>query len=519
VHLPDEKVLVSRQHARIMRDQDGYWLVNLSANKTLLNGRAFDGPTPLRQGDRISILDFELIFEDDPDPTPPEPRYRAVADGGANDATPELTGAAATAVINFGLAVGRASLCRADLLEKVGPLLASVFPAAQTVGVMLRLADARRGLRLESCHPSEGRTGELEPDACVARECLEKGRGALCVRLHAPREPDAVLGSAMVAPLADEAGAFGAVWVAASERCFGPNDLRLLGRLADLVAVALEIGRAHQAAVAQALLAGDNAIARRIQMEFLPRSLPQANGYEFFKYYKPVQAVGGDYFDFIWLPDRRLAVLVADVSGKGVPAALLMSRFSAEARYCLTAHARDLGRGVATLNVAMSEVVGERYVTLLACVLNPSTHRVEIVCCGHESPWLLRAGSARFDYVIDRDQVGDIIGLNSASSYVPIHVELKPGDQLLLFTDGVTDARDARGKTFGVGRLHDIAARLHPSNPAGLSAKALGQLVINDVLDHVGEQPQADDITLVCFGRDRADGDSDTTTNDLPPVS
>jgi serine phosphatase RsbU (regulator of sigma subunit) len=513
---------VSKEHAAIIRDQSGYSIENRSKkNYTELNARIITDLMPLRQGDRITIFDFLLLFEDDPEPPPPCPRYRIVASWRDCAAAPEAFGEALVkTTVEFARAVCQLSLRRADLLEQIGPLLSGVFPAAKTIGVMLRMADPKRQLRLEACHPAEGRAEELDPDPCVAHDCVQNRSGALCVALAEPADqgPIPAHASAMAAPLAGDVGVFGVVWVAAPTRCLALPDLQLLCWLANLIATALENAQSHQTAISNALLAGDNKIARRIQMEFLPRVVPQVNGYEFFKLYKPALSIGGDYFDFIWLPDRRLAVLVADVAGKGVPAALLMSRFSAEARYCLTLNAHDPARAVQRLNAAMSEVVGERFVTLVACILTPSSHRVEVVCCGHEPPWLLRAGSAKFDYTVDSERVGNPVGVLADSNYVSVHVKLDLGDNLLLFTDGITDARDSDDRVFGVDRLHGIPARVQASNRPGLSAKALGQLVINEVMDHVAEHPQADDITVVCFGRAAEDGGSDLTTDEMGPA-
>lgn len=521
VRFPNDDPRVSHIHARIIRDQSGYWIENKGKNGTGLNNRLLSERSPLRDDDRISILDYELLFKDDPIPPLPPPRFAVVARVAHGGLPSSIVIDRLPALYDFCRFAVESTLRRADLLEQVGPRIHDVIPEAETICILLERAGSQASLQIEIGFPLEGRATSLEPDLCVAASCLEAADGLLCEPIGVTRNSESAetAGSAMVVPLkTKEADTFGALWLAASTNAFRVEHVQLLQALADVLALALENGRSHETSIADALRAGDNKIARRIQKEFLPRSGPNVNDYSFFHYYEPALSVGGDYYDYIWLPHKRLAILVADVAGKGVPAALLMSRLSAEARYCLMAHPNNLGKAIEELNNGLSDVLGERFITLAVCVLTPSLHRVEIACAGHEPPRILRAGTQILELAIDTSTTGSALGFVKGEAFFTREIQLEPGDNLLLFTDGVTDARDSEGNSFGLEPLLNVPLRSHLSPQQNFSATSLGQSVINEVLDHIADHPQFDDITLVCFGRERENvSDTGVSTRELPP--
>ena len=137
------------------------------------------------------------------------------------------------------------------------------------------------------------------------------------------------------------------------------------------------------------------AMARDMQLHFLPQRQPSLPNYQFFHFYRAAEEVGGDYFGYIPLPDGRLALALGDVSGKGVPAALLMARLCSDTRACLI-DAATPAEGVARLNNEVLEpILGGRFVTFVLCVLDPIRHEVTIVNAGHPSPLLRRAESGK----------------------------------------------------------------------------------------------------------------------------
>ena len=153
--------------------------------------------------------------------------------------------------------------------------------------------------------------------------------------------------SVMCAPLliADGQG-FGVIQLDTQDRNakFTEDDLKLLVGVTNQASIAMENAKLHQDLVDQERAKRDLELAHQVQFSFLPKYLPALPGYEFFAHYEPALAVGGDYYDFIPLAGQRLAIMVGDVAGKGVPAALLMAKLSGDARYCLLTETRP-GRG------------------------------------------------------------------------------------------------------------------------------------------------------------------------------
>ncbi len=192
----------------------------------------------------------------------------------------------------------------------------------------------------------------------------------------------------------------------------------------------------------------DLELARQVQLSFLPKSVPEVPGYEFYAHYKSAQEVGGDYYGFIPLPDGRLAMALGDVAGKGVPAALLMAKLSSETRYCLSTEP-DAATAVSKLNDLLCEFAGEadRFVTLAMLVLDPLRHTITMVSAGHSSPLLYRPGVA-LEEVVSNDVTGLPLGIMEGYAYEACQRVLQPGDSLLIFTDGVTDMLDPNSKQF-----------------------------------------------------------------------
>ena len=219
VRFPWHETWISRDHARITRDQSGYWIENKGKNQTLLNGRRIEERTPLRHGDRLVISKYELLFEDDPDLPLPIPRFQIVSRL-QNHSRPGLSPEAPLpAVFDFCRLACQHSLRRTELIDQAGAMLKAVFPAAETIGVLLQRAGLQGRIQVEVCFPLEGRSASLEPDPCMASECLETHLALLCVRLGQSKKDESTdtNGSAMAVPLSTDAIApFGVLWLAAS---------------------------------------------------------------------------------------------------------------------------------------------------------------------------------------------------------------------------------------------------------------------------------------------------------------
>jgi serine phosphatase RsbU (regulator of sigma subunit) len=310
--------------------------------------------------------------------------------------------------------------------------------------------------------------------------------------------------SVICAPLISNEGTpLGAIQLDSKDRGkkFVMDDLNLLTIVANLAGVAIEKARLHETVLTREKEAKEIELARKVQLGFLPQTLPVVEGYEFFSHYSPAQTVGGDYYDFITLPGGRVAVVLGDVAGKGVPAALLVAKLSSEVRFCLLT-VPDLAEAACLLNEQMIQGgLGDRFVTLALMILDPKAHTVSIVNAGHMSPKLYKAATGELVDAISLDATGLPIGTLPGYPFEMATVKLAPGDSLAVFTDGVTDAMNQAGEMFGndktdAGLLPDHATAAEPHLP-----KAMGNKLVAAVRAHANGQPQNDDIAVVAFGR------------------
>jgi phosphoserine phosphatase RsbU/P len=226
--------------------------------------------------------------------------------------------------------------------------------------------------------------------------------------------------------------------------------------------------------------------AREIQESLLPKQIPQLPGFEVATAWQPARAVGGDYFDVLKLGENRLAICIADVSGKGVPAALLMANVQASLR----ASVRDLdspARVCSIVNGMLCEsVAADKFVTFFCGVLDAASRTFRYCNAGHLYPILASSGAVR-----TLDQGGAVLGVFPAWKYKDSSVDLSSGDRLLLFTDGITEAEGAQGEEFGIERVASFA-KTHASN----SAARINQQLLAQVTEFCGARFQ-DDATLL----------------------
>jgi len=226
--------------------------------------------------------------------------------------------------------------------------------------------------------------------------------------------------------------------------------------------------------------------ALEIQQSLLPKEIPQLPGIAVATAWRPARAVGGDYFDVLRLDGNRLALCIADVSGKGVSAALLMANVQASLR----ASVRDLdspARVCGIMNGMLCESIAtNKFVTFFCGVFDGNSRVFRYCNAGHSYPILISAGAAH-----TLDQGGAVLGVFPSWNYQDSSVDLKSGDRLLLFTDGITEAEDAQGEEFGVERVAAFGKAHALSSAAELNEQLLAQ-----VSDFCGAQFQ-DDATLV----------------------
>jgi hypothetical protein len=230
----------------------------------------------------------------------------------------------------------------------------------------------------------------------------------------------------------------------------------------------------------------DYAQARAIQQTLLPREMPQIEMLELSGVWQPARTMGGDYFDLLKLGDRELAVCIGDVAGKGMPAALLMSGLQAAVRASASNSPRDLCERVR--RVVISSLSGGRFVTFFYATVDTAAMRLRWCNAGHNAPILARADGS----VIRLGKGGPAFTrLFRDSAYEECEIALLPGDRLVLFTDGVSEAVDVDGELFGEERIEELVA-----DSRDLSAHELQRTIVDAASSFSGGELE-DDLTLV----------------------
>jgi serine phosphatase RsbU (regulator of sigma subunit) len=203
--------------------------------------------------------------------------------------------------------------------------------------------------------------------------------------------------------------------------------------------------------------------------------------------------VGGDYFDYIQLGPRFLAVISADVVGHGIAAALLMAKVSAESRFAL-ATSQSAAMAVAKMNNSLSDLNIDRFVTLALCVLNLETHKMTMVNAGHMAPIIRRADGTIEEFSIEN--AGLPLGIMEDYPYESVEMDFHPGDVLIMYTDGINEAMNSQQE-----QLTTAAMITEMKNSQAKSALAIGELLHDTVNRHIGSVSPIDDMCLVCIGR------------------
>lgn len=234
-------------------------------------------------------------------------------------------------------------------------------------------------------------------------------------------------------------------------------------------------------------------IAQNVQVALLPESLPEIEGYSFFASYESAQAVGGDYYDCFKLPDNRVVVSFGDVAGKGVPASLVMSRIASVVQ-CTLKHETDVQQAMLTINDLMSShSIDGRFVTYVLCVIDLNSHEITFANGGHMCPIVRKADGSLIE--IGEEEIGIPVGIMEGYPYEIVKYTLNPGETVVIYTDGVSEAMNSKEELYGMERLNEIVSH-NSSDP-----EELGIVIREDVRKHAGGFPQNDDITLMTFGR------------------
>lgn len=302
-----------------------------------------------------------------------------------------------------------------------------------------------------------------------------------------------------VVPLLVEGRSVGALVIdARTPRLLDQQEIRLLRLMAAQAALAIEKARLHLEELKGQALEKEMAVGQEIQLSLLPKRLPSLPGWEFAAFYEAARLVGGDFYDFFELAGeaQRLGVVVADVAGKGVPAALLM----ALGRTVIRATALDGKSPAAVLSRAngliRNDSHSDLFLTAFYAALDTESGRMVYASAGHNPPLWVRADDGQVQQLAAQ---GTVLGVFEAIELEEREIAVAPGDLLVFYTDGVTEAMDKDNRLFGEGRLEAVVAA-----NAQAGAEQVQEAVVRAVRAHAGNRAQSDDLTLFVIKRCQA---------------
>ncbi len=508
---------LSRSHL-CFEKHDGDWFVKdcASRNGTVVNAVSLKAPHRLRAGDRIYAGHLTIEVRDNsPELSKPVVSFVPQEE--------ERITREATIVTSLDKLLGKTPGAGAKLereatlnttrvvgaLIRAGQELAGHRPLEELFQVILKLAlsamEAKRGviLTLEEgelvVRASEGDGFSISTsvrDRILRQKCSlvisdaqldDALRQQRSIVMHRVR-------SMMAVPLQTGDRVIGLIYVdnGAIFRPFSQEDLDLLTVMANVAAIRIEHARLAEVEQSEKLMELELAQASEIQQMLLPTEAPLYDGYDLAGHNLPCRTIGGDYFDFVPYSDGRLALVVGDVSGKGLPAALLMSSLQARVQMLREANP-DPASAVTLLNRNLAErCPAGKFITFFYALLDPETGRLEYSNAGHNYPLLLRADGS----VEELAGGGIVLGLFPMAKYELRETVLHPGDMLALYSDGVTEACSPLGDEFGEKGLATFLSER--------KTESCGRLA-SSLVDHVrkwhGVTSFTDDFTIVLVRR------------------
>lgn len=566
VFVPDMRV--SRQHARLLRSGDGWILEDLGSNNgTYVNGQRVQHSTPLKHEDEITIANNRIRVEArDATPEPKFPEGNAVTlievGGGAPlIKSREDSGAGRLPLISSGLinvadqravrlierkldaltqvlhATASSDTAEA-LLQKLVEALLELFPQAEDVGVLVE--DERTGELKVQCQrhreplvrvpqaaeevpdttpdasflpKKQTYGGNLRVPGTIIQHVISDRRGVLLgdAHAHADKSHDEGdgIGLRMGAPLIYHGTHYGVVYVESKRVGFRQEDVDLLQAIATQAGMAIHATRVQAQLVRREKLERDLRVARQIQRSLLPASVPQVVGLDFAVHYEPAYQIGGDFYDFIWHDPGHLGLVVGDVAGKAISAALYMARLTSELR-SRAAIARTPARLLRRVNTEIAGLGDDgMFATLVYCIYDLENRSLVFTNAGHCVP-LLRRGDRVFPLQAERAHTPPL-GVTPELEAGEARVQLLAGDTLIMVSDGILEARDARGNEYGLSRL---SRRIRTARGA---SEDIIKAILADIDSHTADQAQGDDMTIVAMAIEGRRAKRKTTT--LPGVT
>ena len=515
--IPIKDRYLSRRHAEIIAI-DGSWILKDlgSANGTYLNGTRVERDQPLKPGDRIRLGDTEILFET---PESNTDRMLAVKEQhiSATIAIPihdidhdKPTGERA----DSGDAVARLqtlNLLARELIEDrpmdelfgfiVDGVMKHLKPSRAAIALLA--PDGRSFSKVEVRRQDESDDSELTISHTVLAEVVEEKKALAFVDIAADEKLSRAqsiimqgIHSILCAPVAIGQNVVGVLYVdyLFTQRSISEDDVRLVAQIARFAAIKLETTRLREEAIQKRIMDEELRTASTIQRRLLPPAPTGIEGYTFIGNNQPCRTVSGDYYDFVVRPHGKVYFVIADVSGKGVTAGLMMAGLQVAFRIFAKSDP-DPVTFATQLNSALKEnLPRSKFVTLFLGRLDIASGEIEWVNAGHTPPLWIRA-----DGVEEMTESDILLGVVTKADFRVRTMQLERGDALVLFTDGVSEAQNSEGNELGVGVLARALSDLHGSN-----ADTIGYAVAATVIEHVGDsEALGDDVTMVVISRDR----------------
>lgn len=502
--IPIKDRYLSRKHAEIIFDA-GEWAVRDcgSVNGTMLNGTRLTVTTPLRPGDRIALGDSEVIFEADHADTSQSQLIALDSNSHAKNIAIKLHDAVADSA-RTGVIASLALELIADrpmtelfdfILDRVVDLLhpsRAALALLDTNGKTFSNVHLRRSDESDSVDLFISRTllGEVVEERNVVSyvdtsqdEKLARAESIVAQNIR----------SAVCAPLLVNDAVLGVLYLdfLANRGAVTHEDVRLIAQIAQFAAAKLETTRLREESILKAKLDEELRTAYVIQSKLLPATLPEIAGYSFAGTNKPCRTVSGDYYDVVVRPDGRMYFIIADVSGKGITAALVMASV-ATAFNIFTRTDPTPADLVREMNVTLAPKTSpNKFVTLVAGVLDPNTGTIEFANAGHVPPLVISNRG-----VAQLTSTDMVVGLFGHAKYRNQTAQLGPGDSMVLFTDGVTEAENDAEEQLGLEPVATLIQTLH-----GAPAPSILAAIETHVGGFCGHAASTDDVTMMALTR------------------
>ena len=528
--IPDP--FASRVHAEVRHEGDEYYLQDLgSANGTLYNGSIVDSTITLTRGGRIQIGETEIVFNDGPFPLssgatmitdqtssiPEATIALSSADRttsglfqqieGARSRSSEESAAQKVArqsdllalISKVGVAL-LASVTLTETLEQIVSLVFEAVPADRCMVMMSQEENPELKVAVARLRDRAGDVGEIRISRSVIDEVVTNGKSVLTS--DAQSDPRFMGGtvvlqgvrSVLAVPLGVGANVFGIIYADSpiAEGRFTEDHLKVLTTLASVAAIRVENARLAEKQLEQERLERELQVASEIQQRFQPTAAPQLNGYELQGISFPCYEIGGDYYDFIERANGNLVVALGDVSGKGTAAALLMSSLHAAVHAQVESHESPVKTIQSINRYLVASIPANRFVTLFYAELDPKNGSLTFLNAGHNPPLIVHSGGT-----MEQLAAGGLpLGIMADADFREGRTKLQPGDVLVIYSDGVSEAVNPEGEEFGPTRLYEVVARNLDASAAGIRDR-----IESSLTKFCQGTPAADDITLVICKR------------------